>query len=115
MKDGKVDFSKPPCIYWSGCVKASYLQRLILIHSIAYYELSENILSDSEYDNLCRQLINLREEMSEKEYAKSEYFDVFDNFDGSTGFDLFHRLNTRQQKYLLLIAQNVIKIYKAEN
>lgn len=39
----------------------SYLQRLILVHSRLYYDRDYNIISDREYDLLCKKLVKLKE------------------------------------------------------
>lgn len=41
-----INFNKAPCIYWCDSVKISYLQRRIIIHSLLYYELNVNCISD---------------------------------------------------------------------
>jgi hypothetical protein len=107
-----INFDRPPCIYWSDRTKANYLQRQILIHSIIYYELDENIISDKEYDNLSLQLLDLKYEMRISDYCQTEYYNQFKYFDGSTGFDLYHRLSGKQKKYLRQIARYVLNIYK---
>lgn len=90
--------------------RCSFLQRKIIINSIIYYELNENILSDHDFDKMCRNL--LKGIQYTKDYKKSDYFYVFYDFDGSTGFHLFHRLEDDDKKYLMNLALYVLKIYK---
>jgi hypothetical protein len=113
-KEVIIDFNKPPSVYWKSDVKASYLQRQIIIHSIIYYELSENVINDKMFDNLCKQLISLSKTMTENEYKKTEYYELFKDFDGSTGFNLYHELSKERQKYLMNIAMYVLKLSKME-
>ncbi len=47
-----------------------------------------------------------------EEYEKSQYFYCMKDFDGSTGFDLYDRLNNHDKQYLQQIANTVIKNYK---
>ena len=63
-----INFNKAPCIYWRDGVKISYLQRRIIIHSLLYYELNVNCISDESFDELCIQLL----EMQKKRRYKGE-------------------------------------------
>lgn len=107
-----IDFNHMPCIYWSNITKASYLQRQILVHSILYYRMSENIILDSQFDAIGKQLVQLREQMDEQEYSKTQYYYCFEDFDASTGFYLYDRLTKRDQRYLTQIATHVLRLYK---
>lgn len=109
-----INFNKMPYIYWSDRLKASCLQRQIIVHSILYYHLSENVISDVYFDNLGRQLMSLREQMSENEYKRTEYYYCFDDFDGTTGFYLYDALTTKDRKYLTSVAKSVLRQYKRE-
>lgn len=82
--------------------KIDYLQRKIIISSILYYELNQSPISDKEFDELCRQLVELQSES--KEIEKSQYYYVMKDFDGSTGFDLVHNLNEKDKTYLTHLA-----------
>ena len=93
--------------------RCSVLQRKILIHSILYYELNKTILSDAEFDKMCRKLlIGIKHT---KNYHRSDYYYVFYDFDGSTGFDLYHRLEDDDKEYLMHIAEHVYKLWQSES
>ena len=59
----------------------------ILVHSYLYYELNTNIISDNQFNEWSKELVQLQHKYpniaSQVEYAKE-----FSNFDGHTGFDL---------------------------
>ncbi|MDZ4632260.1 hypothetical protein ORN01_25220 [Bacillus cereus] len=62
-------------------------QRQILVHSFLYYQLNENIISDSEFDRWSKELYEAMKE--NPEIAKqSVYYKDFLEFDGSSGYDL---------------------------
>jgi hypothetical protein len=62
-------------------------RRQILVHSYLYYRLDESLISDSVFDQWCRDLVDLQAEHP-KEARRAPFSDVFESFDGSTGFDL---------------------------
>ena len=64
-----------PKIRLTNLEKCSFLQRKIIIHSIIYYELNESILTDQEFDKMCRKL--LKGIQYTKNYQRSDYFYVF--------------------------------------
>ena len=92
--------------------KCSFLQRKIILHSIIYYELDDNIISDQKFDKMCRSL--LKGIQYTKNYQKSDYFYVFYDFDGSTGFNLYHRLEDDDKEYLMNLAKYILKLSKTE-
>ena len=89
---------------WDKITCINYLQRKIILNCIAYYELNTNKLSDKAYDELSRQLVELQKSI---DISNTQYGYVFYDFDGSTGFDLYHRLNENDKKYLYNIACHV--------
>ena len=95
-------------------VKISYLQRRIIIHSLLYYELNVNCISDESFDELCIQLLEMQKSADIKELEQSTYYYVFYDFDGSTGCDIPQRLTDYDYKYLLNIAQHVYKLYEQD-
>ena len=100
----KMRFSNP---YWSLKTKMSALQRWLIVHSILYYELNEGIVSDKVFDANAYQLVDMQN--SNPEIAKqTEYWYVFNDFDGTTGFHLYYGLNKKDKKYLTHIAQHVL-------
>lgn len=107
-----IDFSKMPCLYWSDITKCSYLQRRILVHSILYYELNESVITDQEFDSLCKQLLVIQENIDQEEYQQTKYYEQFKSFEGSTGFDLYESLSKQQKEYLTEIAISVLSQFK---
>lgn len=101
------EFDKGCWIYLDNRHKCNFLQRVILINSIMYYELNTTKMSDKKFDEVCKQLLNLKKQTMD--YYNTEYYYVFKDFDGTTGFDLFHRLNQRDKKYLLNITKFILK------
>lgn len=94
--------------------KIEYAERYILIHSIIYYEMNNNIISDKKFDKKARSLVKLIEKYP-KSSKKSEYYPAFYDFDGSTGFHLIGRLSEEQQGYLRHIAAHVLRMYKSSH
>ena len=94
MKGGKNMQSFPR--RWNIKTKIEYLQRKIILNSIAYYELNTNKLTDKQYDELSRQLVAMQAEYSN--ILETQYGYVFYDFDDSTGLDLYHRLKKNNKK-----------------
>lgn len=83
---------------WCLKDKIEFLQRKIILNSIAYYEFNTNFLSDRYYDSISRQLVQLCKEYGD--VSDTQYGYAMGDFDGMTGFDLFYRLNERDWLYL---------------
>lgn len=67
--------------------KINQRQRQILVHSFIYYQLNDNVISDTLFDKFCKELLQLQEDYP-TETKISVYYKEFIGFDGSTGFDL---------------------------
>ena len=81
-----------------------YLQRFIIVHSYIYYELNSNVISDKEYDTKAKELVEYKNKYPEL-WKTSMYYEQFgDDYDGSTGFDLYHKLNEKQKQIIRCIA-----------
>lgn len=113
MEGKGIDFSHVPTIYWSDNIKVSYLQRRVIIYSIMYYELNSSVVTDAQYDSISKQLIKMMQEVSQEELEKSDYWYCMSDFDGSTGFDLYSRLNKKDRKYLMQLAKHILKLSKS--
>ena len=75
-----------------------YTQRKIIVHSYIYYELNNTVISDREYDALCKKLVALKNEYPDL-WRTSEYYKQFgEDYNGATGFTLYHDLNDRQKE-----------------
>ena len=62
-------------------------RRQVLVHSVIYYELNKNIVTDALWTSWAMELASLQSKYPEiaKECWYAEYFE---DFDGSTGFNL---------------------------
>ena len=89
---------------WDKITCIDFLQRNIILNSIEYYELNTSQLTDKQYDELSRQLVEMQKEVDIKE---TQYGYVFYDFDGTTGFDLYHRLNDKDKEYLMHTAKRL--------
>ena len=89
----------PRC--WDKITCINFLQRKIIINSIAYYELDNPVLSDKQYDELCKQLVFLQDDI---DLNLTQYGYCMIGFDGSTGFDLYGKLNDHDKDYLMKLA-----------
>lgn len=83
---------------WDLKTKINFLQRKIILNSIAYYEYNTNFLSDRYYDSISKQLVELHKEYGD--ISDTQYGYAFLDFDGSTGFDLRYRLTDLDRRYL---------------
>ena len=86
---------------WNKLDCVNFLQRKIIINSISYYELDNPVLSDKQYDELCRQLVSMQEDI---DLNLTQYGYCMAGFDGSTGFDLYEKLNEHDKDYLMKLA-----------
>lgn len=105
-----INFNRAPFIYWTDLNKLEYLQRRVIVHSLIYYELNNNVISDKAYDSLSKQLVGMQGNLSKQVVKKSRYYYVLYDFDRNTGFDIPYRLKPEEKEYLLKIAANVLKI-----
>lgn len=77
----------------------------ILVHSLLYYELDFNIVSDSKWSEWAMELVDLQK--ANPDISNSVIFaNAFKNFDGSTGFDLPYR-----DEQIIQIAHRLLKSY----
>lgn len=94
--------------YWTDEMRISFLQRVILIHSYLYYERDCSVWSDKKYDEVAKQLALLLEPYTKQWIKnKTQYGYAFYDFDGSTGFYLFHRLDRKDRKQIAGIAESI--------
>ena len=89
-------FDKITCI--------NFLQRKIILNAIACYELDSPRLSDREYDELSHQLVELQKDI---DIHETQYGYLMYDFDGTTGFDLYSRLNEKDKRYLMQLARYI--------
>lgn len=105
--------------YLSEVEKINLLQRWILVHSFLYYELDDSIVKDRMFDMDCQQLVKLVEFMKKKgktkELKRTRFWYAFNDFDGSTGFHLYKRLNEEDKVFIHNQAMIAYDIYKRRN
>ena len=94
---------------WDKITCINFLQRKIILNSIAYYELNTSRLTDKQYDELSRQLVDMQKDV---DIQQTQYGYVMHDFDGTTGFDLYGRLNEQDKKYLMNIACHALETGK---
>ena len=82
---------------WDKITCINYLQRKIILNCIAYYYKNTNGLSDKDYDEISKQLVELQKTV---DVRLTQYGYIFYDFDGSTGFDLYDRLTEEDKKYM---------------
>lgn len=63
------------------------LRLSLMVHSIIYYELNDNIINDAEWSKRAKELVELQEQ--HPDIAGTVVFaDLYRGFKGDTGFDL---------------------------
>lgn len=90
--------------YWTITQRINFLQRVIIIHSYLYYVLDIPMWQDRQYDEISKQLQTEQNKVT-KEHIKhnTQYGYVFYDWDASTGFHLWERLEKQDREYLLKI------------
>lgn len=93
-------------------MKIDFLQRVILIHSYLYYQMDRTKWTDRKFDKVSRQLVTLQTQHSPEWIEKeTQYGYAFYDFDGSTGFDLWYRLNEGDK---ILISNIAIRMLQGD-
>jgi hypothetical protein len=59
----------------------------ILVHSCIYYKYDTNIVTDAKWNEWAQELVQLQKKYPEQS-RKADKYDIFKDFDGSTGFNL---------------------------
>lgn len=91
---------------WDIYTQISFLQRVILIHSFLYYMLDNSVWSDKKYDETAHRLSEMQSRITKIDLiTNTDYGYVFADFDGTTGFDLYYRLNEKDKKRIEQIAR----------
>lgn len=76
-------------------------RRQMLVHSYIYYELNDNIISDSQWSKWAKELQELQQKYP-KESAEVEEYDQFKDWDGSSGAFLKFGENIKTVAQILL-------------
>ena len=64
------------------------LRLCVLVHSIIYYRLNTNVVSDFQYDKFAKKLKALQDKYPELSKAVPEYLKEFEGWDGCSGYNL---------------------------
>lgn len=88
------------------------LQRAVLVHSYIYYHLDDNILSDSSYNELARQLVEETNKLSEDEQELTDLWYAFHDFTAATAFDVYSRLKIVDKIKIDRAANHVMRLVK---
>lgn len=78
------------------------LQRQLIVHSFIYYRYNDNIWEDAQFDAASYRLVSLKDT---DEFKQSQFYDIFKDFDGSTGY---HLLNIKNPTYWNNLAQQLL-------
>lgn len=62
-------------------------RRQILVHSVIYYQMNDNLIPDSQWAAWATELYNLQKQHPDLA-RKCPYAKAFENFDPSTGYNL---------------------------
>lgn len=101
-----------PTVYWNNKTRIEFLQRRIIVFSIMYYELNENVISDKQFDDISHQLVEYMNTTEKEILEQTQYWYVLKDFDGSTGFYIPDSLNEKDKEYLTNIANHILWLYK---
>ena len=89
------------------------LAREMIVYSIIYYDLDDNIISDKEYDTKARKLYKLCQENPDI-IPQCQYKDILKDFVPDTGFDLKYKLSPEHKKYLEDLSCMILNHYKRD-
>lgn len=90
MKQVELDFEES-CTTNEEIVSKIGRRRLqILVHSIIYYKMNDNVVSDATWSHWAVELVELQRKYP-NESKKAPMYEMYKDFDGSTGFDLAER------------------------
>ena len=82
----------------------------LIVHSYLYYECDYNVISDKEYDRRAKNLAKVKEKYP-VEWKNSMYYKQFgDDYNGSTGFTLYHDLDEHQKGIIRAIANSIRRV-----
>jgi len=99
-----MQFNNP---YWSIKQKIEMLEKWLIIHSIIYYELNTNIVSDYMFDMNAKQLLEYKKQYLDI-FKQSKWYYIFKDF-RTSGFYIFKKLKKEEQIKLLNEAQFLLK------
>ena len=89
-------------------IRRRWLQ--IWVHSFIYYKMGTSIISDTMWDKWAKELVELKAKYPNE--AKSiKHYDIFADFDGSTGFIIASRATPN----LIKKAKQLVEYYREHN
>lgn len=77
-------------------------QRQLIVHSFIYYRYNDSIWTDEQFDRAAYNLVSFKDT---QEFKDSEFYDLFKDFDGDTGY---HLLNVKNPSYWCNLAKQLI-------
>lgn len=93
--------------YMTLAMRISIMQRAIIINSIRYYEMSNPLMPDRDFDIACKTLIDMYNKATNEELELTDYWYCMHDFDGTTGYDLYGRLQPEDKEKLYNIARSL--------
>ncbi len=96
-----------PTKYWNNKTRIEYLQRRVLVYSYLYYNLSISCITDKAFDCISKQLVQYQSNTPVEIAKQTQYYYIFKNFDGTTGFDLFSLLKPKHKQIIECIALQI--------
>lgn len=93
--------------YWSDRTRFELMQKWLLVHSYLYYIMNRSVVTDSMFDKNSRQLVEMMQ-ASPEAFKASKYYSVFRDWDGTTGYHLWDRLEPYQQSIIRGIAEGLV-------
>lgn len=97
------------CSEWQNIAdRIKQLRLSLLVHSVIYYELNDNIITDVEWSKRAMELVGLSAKYPEIA-ENTPLAEMYKGFDGSTGFDLAAKADDAARgkaKYLLMNRRN---------
>lgn len=90
-----------------------YLCRYLIIHSIIYYDLDSNVISDQLYNKKSKELEKLVQ-THRNSLEECYYKDCLIDFTSATGFDLKYKLTQEHREYLERKASWILKLHDGE-
>lgn len=77
----------------------------LLVHSVIYYKLGKNIITDEQWDELSKELVSVQNKYPLISARVESYLKDFKNWDGGSGYQLplDDGWANRKAKYLLSI------------
>lgn len=105
----------PECLYWSEQERISNLQRMVMVHSIIYYNMNQSVIEDESFDRIARDLYNRQLAADDDVLRKTTYYYAFNDFNPASGYYLPSRLIKEDKEHLTTIANQVLYLVSKEN